>query len=100
MAGKAEFKAPLGWWVLAIGGPYDAGDFGQREAARTRLRQELLLMAIVPDLYLWVWDEEDQAQLVLRTFAERAAAEAYAAYMSGRGVAVRVCRETREEGCS
>lgn len=85
-----------GWWVLAVGGPYDADDFAQREAARVRLRQELLLMAIVPDAYVWVWDAEDRAQLVLRVFDSRDAAEAYAAYMSGRGVAVRVSREMRE----
>ena len=80
----------VGWWVLAVGGPYDAGDFDQRDAARTRLRQELLLEAIVPDAYVWVWDETDRAQLVLRTFARREAAEDYAAYLSGRGVTARV----------
>ena len=79
-----------GWWVLAVGGPYDAEDFDQRDAARTRLRQELLLVAIVPDAYVWVWDETDRAQLVLRTFARREAAEDYAAYLSGRGVTARV----------
>ncbi|HCR13587.1 hypothetical protein [Solidesulfovibrio alcoholivorans] len=79
-----------GWWVLALGGPYDPGDFEQRDAARTRLRQELLLVAIVPDAYVWVWDETDRAQLVLRTFARREAAEDYAAYLSGRGVTARV----------
>jgi hypothetical protein len=91
----------LGWWVLAVGGPYDADKFEQREEARTRLRQELLLMAIVPDDYIWVWDDDDRAQFVLRLFADKEAAEAYAAYMSGRGVTVRVRREMREQGeCS
>lgn len=80
------------FWVLAVGGPYDADDFEQRELARTRLRQELLLQALVPEEYVWVWDEADRAQLVLRTFAQRAAAEAYAAYLSGRGVTTRVRR--------
>ena len=79
-----------GWWVLAVGGPYDAGDFNQRERARTRLRQELLLLAIVPDDYVWVWDETDTAQLVLRSFGEYEAAGSYAAYLSGRGVTARV----------
>lgn len=78
-----------GWWVLAVGGPYDAEDFDQRERARTRLRQELLLLAIVPDEYVWVWDETDTAQLVLRSFGDREAAESYAAYLSGRGVTAR-----------
>ena len=41
-------REEAGWWVLAVGGPYDAEDFDQRDAARTRLRQELLLVAIVP----------------------------------------------------
>lgn len=85
-----------GWWVLAVGGPYDAERFEQRELARTRLRQELLLLAIVPDIHVWVWDEEDRAQLVLRTFDDRPSAEAYAAYMTGRGVMVRVRREMRD----
>ena len=83
------------WWVLAVGGPFDADDFDQREAARTRLRQELLLMAIVPDEYVWVWDETNRAQLVLRVFERRGPAEDYAAYMSGRGVEIRVTREQR-----
>ncbi len=79
-----------GWWVLAVGGPYDPEDFDQREAARVRLRQELLLLAIVPDAYVWVWDEQDRAQLVLRECATLADAEAYAAYLSGRGIETRV----------
>jgi hypothetical protein len=85
------------WWVLAVGGPYDPGDFEAREAARVRLRQELLLMAIVPDEYVWVWDEEDRAQLVVRTFGDEGMAEAYAAYLSGRGVSVRVRRAFGED---
>ncbi|KHK03996.1 hypothetical protein [Desulfovibrio sp. TomC] len=87
-----------GWWVLAVGGPYDADDFDQRERARTRLRQELLLQAIVPDDYVWVWDETDTAQLVLRSFGNRAAAESYAAYLSGRGVVARVTPIMDEPG--
>ena len=85
-----------GWWVLAVGGPYDANDFDQRERARTRLRQELLLLAIVPDEYVWVWDETDMVQLVLRGFSDREGAAAYAAYLSGRGVMVRVTPVTAE----
>ena len=87
-----------GWWVLAVGGPYAADDFDQRERARTRLRQELLLLAIVPDEYVWVWDETDTAQLVLRTCDRREAAEEYAAYLSGRGVATRVTPVAAEPG--
>ena len=85
-----------GWWVLAVGGPYDANDFDQRERARTRLRQELLLLAIVPDEYVWIWDETDMAQLVLRSFGDRGAAASYAAYLSGRGVTARVTPVTAE----
>ena len=87
-----------GWWALAVGGPYDAHDFDQRERARTRLRQELLLLAIVPDAYVWVWDETNAAQLVLRRFDAREAAESYAAYLSGRGVASRVTPVMAEPG--
>ena len=87
-----------GWWVLAVGGPYAADDFEQRERSRTRLRQELLLLAIVPDAYVWVWDETDTAQLVLRSFGDREAAESYAAYLSGRGVVVRVTPIMDETG--
>ncbi len=86
----SEPAAASKWWVLAVGGPYDPDDFAQREAARTRLRQELLLRAIVPGEYVWVWDETDRALLVLRTFPSREAAEAHAVYLSGRGVVVRV----------
>ena len=85
-----------GWWVLAVGGPYDANDFDQRERARTRLRQELLLLAIVPDEYVWVWDETDMAQLVLRCYSDREGAEDYAAYLSGRGVTARMTPVTAE----
>lgn len=93
----AKRTSSLDWWVVAVGGPYDPDDFDQRESARTLLRQTLLLMAIVPDEYVWVWDETECAQLVLRTFPDRPAAEAYAAYLSGRGIEVRVRREMREE---
>ncbi|UJX40802.1 hypothetical protein K9F62_19265 [Desulfovibrio sp. JY] len=86
-----------GWWVLALGGAYDPDDFGAREVARVRLRQELLLLAIVPDEYVWVWDEIDRAQLVVWAFADAASAEAYAAYLSGRGVEVRVRRAFGED---
>lgn len=91
-------ETDAGWWVLAVGGPYAADDFEQRERSRTRLRQELLLLAIVPDEYVWVWDETDTAQLVLRSFGDREAAEAYAAYLSGRGVVARVVPIMDEPG--
>ncbi|WP_300155494.1 hypothetical protein [Solidesulfovibrio sp.] len=87
-----------GWWVLAVGGPYDPEDFDQRDLARARLRQELLLQAIVPDEYVWIWDETDRAQFVLRTFPRRAAAEQYAAYLSGRGVTTRIRSAFGESG--
>jgi hypothetical protein len=87
---------PPVWWVLAVGGPYDSDKVEQRETARTRLRQEFLLAAIVPDEYVWVWDETDRAQFVLRTFPDRASAEDYAAYLSGRGLSVRVRQELRD----
>jgi hypothetical protein len=86
------------FWVLAVGGPYDPEKFDQREAARTRLRQELLLLAIVPDEYIWIWDETDCAQLVLRTFGQVEQAEAYAAYLAGRGVTARVRRAFDDVG--
>ena len=50
--------ADAGWWVVALGGVYDPENFDQRETVRTRLRQELLLVAIVPDIYVWVRDEK------------------------------------------
>ncbi|WP_428568942.1 MAG: hypothetical protein ACP59X_10265 [Solidesulfovibrio sp. DCME] len=86
------------YWVLAVGGPYDPGDFERRELARVRLRQELLLKAIVPEEYVWVWDETDRAQLVLRTFARLEQAEAYGAYLSGRGLTVCVRRAFGDAG--
>ena len=91
-----EWKSDV-WWVLALGGPYDPEDFEARETARVRLRQELLLKAIVPDEYVWVWDDYDRAQLVLRTYGDGESAGAYAAFLSGRGIEVRVRRAFDED---
>ena len=90
--------ADAGLWVVALGGVYDPENFDQRETVRTRLRQELLLVAIVPDVYVWVWDENGRCQLVLREFSDRQVADAYAAALSGRGLEVRVRGAMPEEG--
>ena len=90
--------ADAGWWVVALGGVYDPENFDQRETVRTRLRQELLLVAIVPDVYVWVWGENDRCHLVLREFSDRQAADAYAAALSGRGLEVQVRRAMPQDG--
>lgn len=82
-----------GWWVLAVGEPMDSHSFAQREHKRDCLRRELLQRTIKLSEYVWIWDETDKAQVVLRSFEHRDLAEAFAAAMERRGLRVRVVRE-------
>lgn len=82
-----------GWWVLAVGEPLDADSFEQRERMRDALRRELSQRSIPLAQHVWVWDETNRAQVVLRSFEHRELAEAFAAAMEKRGLRVRVARE-------
>lgn len=82
-----------GWWVLAVGESLDPDSFEQREQMRDALRRELSQRSIPLARYVWVWDETNRAQVVLRSFEHRELAEAFAAAMEKRGLRVRVARE-------
>ncbi len=100
----AAARDRLGWWVVLCGGALEPDDFDQRELMRERL------VALARDLgiglreHVWVWDELNQAQLVVGRFPSYEQAMEHAELLSGRvkgvcdGVAVRVMQELEEKG--
>ncbi len=85
--------APLGWWVLAVGARLDHGSLELRDRSRDNLRRELEQRGIRLKEYVWIWDETNRAQVLLRSFGSRDLAEAFAGAMEMRGLRVRICRE-------
>ncbi len=84
---------PPGWWVLAVGEMLLDDSFALRDQARERLRLQVLKLDLHLKEHVWVWDQHNRAQLVLRTFRDRGTAKAYAAALERKGLAVRVIRE-------
>ncbi len=82
-----------GWWVLAVGETLDPQSFVQREHMRDALRRELAQRSIPLAQHVWIWDETNRAQVMLRSFEHRELAEAFAAAVEKRGLRVRVVRE-------
>lgn len=95
-----DTSSQRGWWVLAVGDRLDPHSFDQREHTRDALRRELLKHNIRLVEYVWVWDETNHAQVVLRTFEKRELAETFAAAIAKRGLRVRVAREWDTEHIS
>jgi len=98
LGGSTVEEADKGTWValrqthdthgcrcrLVGGGPgrgVRSENFDQREAVRTRLRQELLLVAIVPDVYVWALNPQPPTLrwTMSLIMAERAAVMAFSA---------------------
>jgi len=67
--------------LVALGGVYDPENFDQRETVRTRLRQVLLLVAIVPEVYVWALNPQPPTLrwTMSPIMAERAAVMAFSA---------------------
>ncbi len=83
----------LGWWVLACGEAFDPDDFEQREAARERLLDELQAKGVVLPEYIWVWDEQPRAQLVITSLPSEERAQRVAEHLRKKGLEIRVRRE-------
>jgi hypothetical protein len=84
---------PPGWWVLAVGEELHDDSLSLRDQARERLRLQVRHLDLHLREHVWVWDQQNRAQLVLRTFSDRGTAEAYAAVLKRQGLEVRVTRE-------
>lgn len=92
----------LGWWVVLCGGALEPDDFDQRERMRERLVELVRELGIPLREHVWVWDELNQAQLVVGRFPSYEQAMNKAELLSERiknvcdGVAVRVMQELEE----
>lgn len=92
-AGPEEPGRGYGWWVLACGEPFGDGSFEARDAQRERLRLEVESAGILLPELIWVWDEDQRAQLVITTLPSRERAERVAERLRSRGLTLRVTRE-------
>ncbi len=86
------------WWVLVCGEPLEPDSFAERDKARDRLRQQLILCDIVLQEYVWIWDSTNRVQLLVHQFANRDDAEIKAATLREKGLKVRVIREWDNDG--
>ncbi|MFO7597460.1 MAG: hypothetical protein R6W92_14095 [Desulfocurvibacter africanus] len=98
----AATHCELGWWVVLCGGALEPDDFDQRERMRERLVELVRELGIALQEHVWVWDELNQAQLVVGRFPSYEQAMDKAELLSERiknvcdGVAVRVMQELEE----
>lgn len=86
------------WWVVAVGDPFDEDSFDQREAARERLRRLLVARGIRLPEWVWVYDEESRAKVVLAECQSPEEAERLAVVFRSKGVDIRVRRELGDDG--
>jgi hypothetical protein len=85
------------WWVVAVGDLFDVESFDQREAARERLRRLLVARGIRLPEWVWVYDEESRAKVVLAELRSSEEAERLAGIFRSKGIDVRVSRELEHE---
>lgn len=85
------------WWVVAVGDLFDVESFDQREAARERLRRLLVARGIRLPEWVWVYDEESRAKVVLAECQSPDEAERLAAIFRSKGIDIRVRRELRDQ---
>ena len=83
-----------GWWVLAVGDDLDGVPFEDRDRARDALRGEVEAAGVMLAEYVWVWDEAQQAQLVIATFPSLDRARRVAERLRQKGLRIRVARES------
>lgn len=98
----AASRGGLGWWVVLCGEALEPDDFDQRERTRERLAVLARALDIALREHVWIWDERNQAQLVVGRFPTYEQAMEKAELLSERvrsmcdDVAVRVMQELEE----
>jgi hypothetical protein len=83
------------WLVLACGKPLEAS-LERRDMVRDELRREVAENGLAPREHVWVWDETNQAQLVLGTFESRELADQFALSLRTSGLRLKVVRDFDE----
>ncbi len=86
------------WWVLVCGEPLQQDSFSERDKARERLRQQLLLCDISLQEYVWIWDNTNRVQVLIDQYANLDEAETQAETLRKKGLEVRVVREWDRAG--
>ncbi len=81
------------WWVLAVGDKFGEAGFEGRDLCRAELLHQVHGAGIRLDENVWVFDEDERAQLVLRTCDTRERAEAVAGELSATGLTLKVSKE-------
>ncbi|CCH48634.1 hypothetical protein [Pseudodesulfovibrio piezophilus] len=89
---NAEIK-PLGWWVLACGEKLKANTVMGRDVSRNQLLEDVRMAGLVLPENIWIWDESDQAQLVISTVPTLKRAEYLAKHLRRKGLEIRIRRE-------
>jgi len=86
------------WWLVAVGDAFDEASFEQREAARERLRRFLHARGVKMPEWVWVYDEESRAKVILAQCLSGEEAERLAGIYRAKGIIVRIRHEPAEEG--
>lgn len=81
------------WWVLVCGDALHQDSPAERDKARERLRQQLILCDIRLQEYVWIWDSTNRVQVLVNQFANQDDAEVQAEALRKKGLEVRVVRE-------
>lgn len=101
---RSHFNVPeaprqRSWWVLVCGEPLRQNDpLDERDKARDRLRQQLILCDIVLQEYVWIWDKTNRVQVLVNQCESRDDAEDRAESLRKKGLKVRIVREWDNSG--
>ncbi|MFW6357459.1 MAG: hypothetical protein ACOC0K_01870 [bacterium] len=97
---KESGNSPTGfdgkWWVLVCGDQLDKDSFDQREEARSRVRTLLQDKGITLLEYTWIWDDTNQAQVMVGKFQRYEEAEQFGATLEKKGLRWRIIPKMAE----
>lgn len=82
------------WWVLAVGDKFYESGLEGRDLCRARLLREVNGAGIFLDENVWVYDEDERAQLVVRVCDdEKSAGTAFDKLRSTTGLKLKISPE-------
>ncbi|WP_432737702.1 hypothetical protein [Maridesulfovibrio sp. FT414] len=81
------------WWVLAVGEGFGEAGFEERDECRAELLRRVNAAGVFLDENVWVYDEDECAQLVLKTCESRESAEETVRGLGNTGLSLKITME-------
>lgn len=81
------------WWVLAVGEDFAQSGFDGRDLCRAKLLKQTQDAGIRLDENVWVYDEDECAQLVVAICGSKDEAQEKASELANTGLLLKVSKE-------